>query len=184
MRRKVLLLLAAVCLTVSGCGLKKEEWTASLEEIESLEKMESLEEIEILEDIGEAERLADMESIGFGQFEDAGFGDIQEESDNLGIDEIENNWPESIRYSADGVYANPMYVSFEIEEPVTLSVVCMTRDGKLRLKITDENRETVYLDQTNPDGTYTVEITSAGTYRMLLYARYHVGSVEIKPVEE
>ena len=30
-----------------------------------------------------------------------------ENLDEIGIDEIEDNWPESIRYSAEGVYANP-----------------------------------------------------------------------------
>lgn len=56
--------------------------------------------------------------------------------EDIGMEEIiEDNWPESIRYHADSVYANPMSVTFQIDEPMTLSLVCKTRDGRLRLKL-------------------------------------------------
>lgn len=58
---------------------------------------------------------------------------IDEDLEDFHIDEIEENWPENIRYSGDGVYADPMIVSFEIDGPVTLSVACVTTGGKLRL---------------------------------------------------
>lgn len=106
--------------------------------------------------------------------------------ESIGIEEIEDNWPESIRYHADGLYADPMTVTFQIDDPVTVSLACRTRDGKLRLKlIGPENSEKkVCFDETNPDGTYTVKLDRPGEYQALFYAEHHVGSVEIVPVEE
>lgn len=109
-----------------------------------------------------------------------------EDIEDINLDEIENNWPESIRYSGNGAYADPMSVSFEVEEPMTLSVSCITTGGKLRLKIVDNDNfaETVYFDENDPVGTYTVTIDKEGTYKVLIYAKYHKGSVEIKPMAE
>lgn len=102
---------------------------------------------------------------------------------------VENNWPESIRYHSNGCSANPMSTGFEVDAPLTLSVSCATRDGKLRLKIVrhsvlGEIGETVYFDETDPDGEYTVELDKEGQYRLLFYAKEHVGSAVIMPVEE
>lgn len=109
-----------------------------------------------------------------------------EDIEDINLDEIEDNWPESIRYSGDGVYADPMSVSFEVEKPMTLSVSCITTGGKLRLKIVDNDNfgETVYFDENDPVGTYTVTIDKEGTYKVLIYAKYHKGSVEIAPMAE
>lgn len=136
---------------------KKPEKPSKFSEVESESMLESVEEME----------------------------GIDEDLEDFHLDEIENNWPESIRYSSDGVYANPMIVSFEIDEPMTLSVACVTTGGKLRLKIVDDVSfgNTVYFDETDPNGTYTVDIDKKGTYQMLLYAKYHAGSVEIAPVK-
>ena len=82
------------------------------------------------------------------------FDSIMEEVESIedfGLDEIEDNWPESIRYSSDGVYADPMSVNF---------------------------------DENDPKGTYTVDIDKKGTYQVLIYAKYHKGSVEITPMAE
>lgn len=102
------------------------------------------------------------------------------------LDEIEDNWPENIRYSGDGVYADPMSVSFEVDEPITLSVSCVTTGGELRLKIVTDNNfgETVYFDESDPKGIYTIDIDKKGTYQLLIYAKYHKGSVEITPMAE
>lgn len=106
--------------------------------------------------------------------------------EDIGLDEIEDNWPESIRYNGNGVYADPMSVNFEIDEPMALSVSCLTTGGKLRLKIVDNSNfgETVYFDENDPKGTYTVDIDKKGIYKVLIYAKYHNGSVEITPVKE
>lgn len=117
-------------------------------------------------------------SIGFANDGEGGLGEV-----------VENNWPESIRYHSNGCSANPMSTGFEVDAPVTLSVSCATRDGKLRLKIVrhsglGEIGETVYFDETNPNGEYTVELDKEGQYRLLFYAKEHVGSAVIMPVEE
>ncbi len=107
-----------------------------------------------------------------------------ENLDEIGIDEIEDNWPESIRYSAEGVYANPLITTIEIKQPLKLSISCMTARGNLRLKIVDKDSKEVYFDKENPEGDYTVEIDDGGIYQILFYAEYHVGSVEITPLQE
>ncbi|MDE6846512.1 MAG: hypothetical protein K2J99_12220 [Lachnospiraceae bacterium] len=134
-----------------------------------MEEGESTEGIETLDTPTKPERLENLEDI-----------------EDVNLDEIEDNWPENICYSGDGVYADPMSVSFEVDKPMTLSVSCITTGGELRLKIVDNNSfgETVYFDESNPAGTYTVDIDKKGTYQVLIYAKYHKGSVEIMPMEE
>ena len=113
----------------------------------------------------------------------------RERIEDIGLDEIENNWPESICYYSNGSSANPMSTGFEVDAPMTVSVSCVTRDGKLRLKIVrhgvlGEIGETVYLDETNPDGEYVVELDKKGQYKVLFYAKEHVGSVAIIPEDD
>lgn len=140
--------------------------SGSMEEGESIENPEHIERPEKGENIEKSEEMEDLESIG--------------------IEEIENNWPGSIRYHADGIYADPMSVTFQIDNPMTVSLTCKTRDGKLRLKlIGSENSEAkVCFDESDPDGTYTVSLDRPGEYQLLFYAKYHVGSVEMVPIEE
>lgn len=72
-----------------------------------------------------------------------------------------------------------MSTEFQVDEPVTLSVSCATEEGKLRIKIVRDNisEETVYFDETNPDGVYRIKLDKEGTYKVLFYAKAHVGSV-------
>ena len=79
-----------------------------------------------------------------------------------------------------------MSANFEVDEPMTLSISCVTTAGKLRLKIVSNDNfgKTVYFDERDPKGTYTVDIDRTGTYQVLIYAKYHVGSVEIIPMTE
>lgn len=135
-------------------------FSGSMEETEGMEETESMEDVE---DIGDT-------------------GDIEE----IAIEAVEDNWPESILYNSDGIYADPLSVTFEINQPTTLSLDCKTRDGKLRMEIAGaegSDKET-YFDETDPEGIYTVAIDKAGKYQILFYARYHVGSVEITPLAE
>ncbi len=141
------------------------------------DSVEDLEDMEDLEDIEESESPTIQEEIEMPEetIEDAGLDEI-----------IENNWSESksIRYCGNGVYANPMSTRFQIDAPVTLSVSCATAGGKLRLKIVrmgilGDVGQSIYFDETNPDGAYTVELDQKGTYKVLFYAKEHVGSVEM-----
>ncbi len=150
--------------SVRFTGIMEPEAAGMEEDPESQECIEDLDSAEM----GVEDTLADIEDIG--------------------VDEIENNWPESIRYHSNGCSANPMSTGFEIDGPVTLSVSCATRSGKLRLKIVrhsilGEVGETVYFDERNPDGEYTVDLDKKGRYNLLFYAGEHVGSVEIIPEE-
>lgn len=132
----------------------KENAVESTEELEDLDRIENTETVEA------------------------------EDLKGLGIDEIQDNWPEKICYDGDGVYANPLSVKVEIDGPMSLSLSCVTIEGDLRLKITDCYGKTVYFSETNPNGTYTVDLQDKGIYQILFYAKYHVGSVVVTPVEE
>lgn len=186
--KKIVILSILACMVLSGCSVVT--LSRSGEDIESSvegfdfhtsyfehDSIEDLEDMEDLEDIEEPESPTTQEEIEMPEetIEDAGLDEI-----------IQNNWSESksIRYCGDGVYANPMSTRFQIDAPVTLSVSCATAEGKLRLKIVrmgilGDVGETIYFDETNPDGVYTVELDQKGTYKVLFYVKEHVGSVEM-----
>lgn len=176
------LVMEAEGLVTFGATLEDVESTEELEDVESIENPENIESIETIE----AEIKLDRNSLTKNLESMAEELEEIEKEDltGFGIDEIEDNWPESIRYRGDGVYAAPLTVTIEIDKPVTLSLSCITVDGDLRLKVVDYQDETVYFDETNPEGTYTVAIQHAGIYQMLFYAKYHVGSVVVTPEEE
>lgn len=147
------------------------------------ETPEPPEECEISEIPEGIEKSGDMENIEMDR------DHIDKDLENIGLDEIENDWPEGIRYHSNGSSANPMSTRFEVDAPMTVTVSCATREGELRLKIVrhsvlGEIGEAVYLDETNPDGEYTVELDKKGQYKVLFYAKEHVGSVEIIPENE
>lgn len=100
--------------------------------------------------------------------------------------EIKDKWPESIVFDLKGIYAQPLIADIEVEEPVAVSVVYASTGGEMRLKIENENGE-VYFDKDNvravDAGDYTVDLDEAGTYRILLYAKYLEGEIEIRPSE-
>lgn len=107
--------------------------------------------------------------------------DTGAEKAEVGIKELEENWPESICYNADGVYGYPLYTEIAVDTPMTLSVSCETLNGSLHLKMVNADTKEIDFSEKNPDGEYTVNIDKAGTYRILFYAKEHVGSVEIVP---
>ena len=104
-------------------------------------------------------------------------------TEQLGIKELTNNWPENVYYDANGVYADPLSTTIEITEPVTLTISGVTMDGSLRLKILNQDTYEVFLDEKNPEGEYTVSLNQSGMYTILFYAKEHVGSVDIVPEE-
>lgn len=107
--------------------------------------------------------------------------DTGAEKAEVGIKELEENWPESICYNADGVYGYPLYTEIAVDTPMTLSVSCETLNGSLHLKMVNADTKEIDFSEKNPDGEYTVNIDKAGTYQILFYAKEHVGSVEIVP---
>lgn len=168
--KKITILLIVTCMLLSGCGVR-----ISMAD----------EDVDIESSVG----LFNHHSSFFDRYstqKDETSSEGIESIEDIGLDEIEDNWPECIRYNGNGVYADPMSVSFEIDEPRTLSISCMTTSGKLRLKIVDNSNsgETVYFDENDPKGTYMVDIDKKGTYKVLIYAKYHKGSVEITPIKE
>ena len=172
--RKIMIAAVIVCIFLTGCksvtpalGTGVEKTAESSGQSESGEEAETLEqpdETEGLESLKQLESLKPLESM-----------------EELGIKELENNWPESLCYNADGVSGNPIYTEIEIDTPMTLSVYCETLNGSLRLKIVNKDTGWGCFEEKDPDGEYTVEIDKAGAYQILFYAKEHVGSVQIVP---
>lgn len=157
-------------------------FSGDMEAGESTEDLEAIEEPEEIEDGMEGSgSLEEPDRLWMGETDS-----MEADLESIDIKEIEDNWPESIRYHADGLCADPMTVTFQVDKPMTLSISCKTRDGRLRFKLAGPKgiREKVCFDETDPDGVYTVELDSPGEYQMLFYAEYHVGSVEIVPLED
>lgn len=162
--------------TFAGIMEQDEVEPKTLEEIELIEKPEKPKKA-WESDIGNSSSLEkEAENI------DAEFDEMADESH---LDKIvENTWPEKISYQAQyGVWANPMSTKFEVEAPVTVMVSCKTLEGKVRLQIVKNDwlNKQVYFDEKDPDGSYTVKLDQAGEYKILIYAKEHVGSVEIMP---
>ena len=162
---------------------------AGIMENDSVEDIEDVEIPEIREEPEKPEKPERSEGTEKSKGMDENMENIETDMDDIGedieaggLDQIEDNWPESIRYDGDGVYADPMSVQFQVDAPMTLSLSCVTRRGELRLKIVNNDtlKET-YFDEMNPNGQYTVDIDKKGTYTMLFYAKWHVGSVEMSP---
>lgn len=164
--KKVVMTSVMVSMLLSGCGVTFGYSREETEDIEVAEKPE-------MSEIPENPEILEIPEITEKS------GEIRE----MEIKEVENTWPEKISYQADGVYGDPISTVMEIEHPVTLSIVCETLDGELKLKIADQDGKEVF-SMDNPDGAYTVEIEKAGIYQVLFYAKEHVGNVEITPVEE
>lgn len=166
--RKIMIASVIVCIFLTGCkSVTPALYTGVEKAIASSEQSESGEEAENREQTDETGGLESLKQLG--------------SMEELGIRELEENWPESICYNADGVYGYPLYTEIEIDTPMTLSVSCETLDGSLHLKIVNTDTNEACFDETNPDGEYTVNIDKAGTYQILFYAKEHVGSVEIVP---
>lgn len=166
--RKIMIASVIVCIFLTGCkSVTPALYTGVEKAFESREQSESGEEAENLEQPDETGGLESLKPLG--------------SMEELGIRELEENWPESICYNADGVYGYPLYTEIDIDTPMTLSVSCETLDGSLHLKIRNADTKEIYFDEKNPDGEYTVNIDKAGTYQILFYAKEHVGSVEIVP---
>lgn len=195
--KRVVIVLVAVCLLLTGCGvgfpvqgsservgaedIEKPESVEQAGDAEEADNTEQAEDVEGTEQAGDAEEtdnteqpedMADSGSDGLGRLDGL---------KNMDIRELANNWPESITYDADGVWASPLFTTMEMKQPVTLSITCVTLDGRLQLKIVNQDTEEVCFNEKNPDGTYEVKLDQAGTYQVLFYAREHVGSVEIVP---
>lgn len=166
--KKIMIASVIICIFLMGCKSVTPALGTGIEKaLESSEQSESEEDAENREQTDEMGGLESLKQLG--------------STEELGIRELAENWPESICYNADGVYGYPLYTEIEIDTPMTLSISCETLAGSLHLKIVNADTKEVCFDEKNPDGEYTVNIDKAGTYQILFYAKEHVGSVEIVP---
>ncbi len=166
--KKIMISAVIICIFLTGCkSVTSAVDTGAEKAVENSKRSESEEEAEDREQPDEAGGLENLKQLG--------------SMEEVGIKELEENWPESICYNADGVYGYPLYTEIAVDTPMTLSVSCETLNGSLHLKIVNADTKEIDFSEKNPDGEYTVNIDKAGTYQILFYAKEHVGSVEIVP---
>lgn len=96
-------------------------------------------------------------------------------------DPIVNNWPESIECVADGLNAEPYRFELVIDAPVTLSLSCVTAEGRLRIQIKDSD-EKILFDEKNIDmEDFEIPIDTPDTCTVSVWAEQYYGKFEIKP---
>ncbi len=105
---------------------------------------------------------------------------------DIGFPGIENDWPEKLLIKVDGLYARPLIMDFDVEEPGEISLSYKAEMGKLQIKIVNESGE-IYFEEADiqaGDGKETsLDIDEAGAYWIYLYAEYFGGEVVLKPKE-
>lgn len=110
---------------------------------------------------------------------------LPEISEMSAIEDISNpvtdNWPESIRFDSEGMSAELYEFPFEIEEPMELSLSCITESGTLNMWIEDSGSRKIFNEKDIQTDDYTVSIDKAGTYTVFLKAKYYYGSFVITP---
>lgn len=104
--------------------------------------------------------------------------------EDIGFPGIEDNWPENLLIRVDGLYARPLMMDFDVEEPAKISICYTAEKGKLRIKIVNESGELYFEEpdiQAGDEKETSLEIDGAGTYWIYLYAEYFGGEVVISP---
>ena len=110
---------------------------------------------------------------------------IEEIGEMSAIEDISNpvtdNWPESIRFDSEGMSAELYEFPLTIEEPMELSLSCITESGTLNMWIEDASGRKIFNEKDIRTDDYTVSIDKAGTYTVFLKAKYYYGSFVITP---
>lgn len=117
--------------------------------------------------------------------EDVLFGG-QEEADSVkdaSFPGLTDDWPESIVLEDKGMTADPLCIDFQVEEPMKVSVSCITTGGELELKIINGEETEVYFEEEDPRGEHEVMIDEPGDCYLVIYARDHQGRIEMTPVD-
>ena len=110
---------------------------------------------------------------------------IEEIGEMSAIEDISNpvtdNWPESIRFDSEGMSAELYEFPLTIEEPMELSLSCITESGTLNMWIEDVSGRKIFNEKDIQTDDYMVSIDKAGTYTVFLKAKYYYGSFVITP---
>jgi len=97
---------------------------------------------------------------------------------------ITDNWPESIRCTADGLNGEPFSFELPIDAPMTLSLSCVTEGGRLRIQIKDSGGKVIF-DEKKIHKSYTedfrIPIDDPDTYTVFVWAEQYTGKFEIEP---
>ncbi|MCM1145995.1 MAG: hypothetical protein NC321_07100 [Clostridium sp.] len=155
----------------SYAGGYSEEKSEALESAEFVENIESADESAAAElpDMTEmSEMTMPSEMVGLPAVEDVGSA-------------FTDNWPESIRFDAEGVYAKLYEFSFVMEDAADIEIACVTEDGKLNMWIEDADGRQVFYEKNMQTDKYEAVIDKAGTYTVFLQMQYYYGSFIITP---
>lgn len=94
---------------------------------------------------------------------------------------IVDNWPESISCVADGLTAWPFHFELPIDVPTTLSLSCVTEEGRLRIQIKDSGGKILFDEKKIDTDDFKLSIDAPDTCTVSVWAEQYYGKFEIKP---
>lgn len=117
--------------------------------------------------------------------EAADIAEMFDESELPGLSELDSpivdNWPESISCVADGLTAKPFHFELPIDAPTTLSLACVTEEGRLRIQIKDSEGKTIFDEKKIDTEDFKIPVDISDTYTVSVWAEQYYGKFEIRP---
>lgn len=117
--------------------------------------------------------------------ETADIAEMFDESELPGLSELDSpivdNWPESISCVADGLTAKPFHFELPIDVPTTLSLACVTEEGRLRIQIRDSEGKTIFDEKKIDTEDFKIPVDISDTYTVSVWAEQYYGKFEIRP---
>ncbi|MDE5931191.1 MAG: hypothetical protein K2H40_01735, partial [Lachnospiraceae bacterium] len=96
-------------------------------------------------------------------------------------DPIVDNWPESVSCVADGMTAQPLHFELLIDAPMTLSLSCVTEEGRLRMQLKDSGGKVLFDEKKIDTEDFKIPVDTPDTYTVSVWTEQYYGKFEIKP---
>lgn len=96
---------------------------------------------------------------------------------------VKDNWPEDITFVHDGIYADTLTSTIKVDEPMSLSISCVTEDGLVDMKILRPDGKVCFDESDIQTTSYTTALNQTGEFQIVFHLEYHVGNIVIKPVQ-
>lgn len=107
---------------------------------------------------------------------------FQEMKNNLPAIEpiVEDYWPNYISRKNEDTTAENLSFAIQISSPMVLEIICVTESGKLDMEMIKDNGEKIFSEKNIQTEKFKVQITSSGTYQVIIQAKDHTGSFWIE----
>lgn len=96
---------------------------------------------------------------------------------------VEDDWLNRIGRENENTTAESLSFEIQISEPMVLEIACVTESGKLDMEIEGEDGEKIFCESDIQTESFEVNVTSPGTYKVIIQAKQHTGSFWIEPRE-